>query len=114
MKNNNGFTLLEVLVSLAILTISLTAMVSVTSQRADTLIELRDKNNALELAHSVLNDFYQQSVQSGKKTGKNNDWYWQVDVVSTNNEYIWRLDVSVSKSPRFEYAQAKLTGFKWR
>ena len=111
---SSGFTLLEVLISLAILTISLTAMISVSSQRADTLIELRERNDALTVAHNVLQEHYQRSVQQGITDGKQQDWYWKLEVLPTNNDHIWRMNVSVSKDSGFEYSQAQLSGFKWR
>jgi type II secretion system protein I len=109
-----GFTLLEVLISLALLTISLTAMVSVTTQRADTLVELREKNDALTVAHNVLLQHYQTSIKGGVTDGKQGEWYWRLNVKATNNESIWRMDVSVSRESDFSYSQAQLSGFKWR
>ena len=57
MKNRSiqsGFTLLEVIVSLVILTIALTAIVTVGSNRAETLLELQQRNSALLVANNVL------------------------------------------------------------
>ena len=51
---NTGFTLLEVIVSLVILTVALTAIITVGSNRAETLIELRQQNRALMVANNVL------------------------------------------------------------
>lgn len=113
-KPNTGFTLLEVLISLAILTISLSAIVSISSQRAETLIELRDKNDALIVANNILEKQYEQPIESGISSGKLNDWYWQVDVNNTNNKNIIRIEVSISKDSNFDYSEARLTGFKWK
>ncbi len=119
MKANNkskGFTLLEVIVSLAIITIALTAIISISSSRADTLIELRERNRALLVANNVLEKYYLEAVEVGVYDGiqfnGNHDWNWQVKISQTNNETILRLDVKVSKDSDFDYSQAQLVGFK--
>jgi general secretion pathway protein I len=114
---NKGFTLLEVIVSLVILTIALTAIISVGSNRAETLLELRERNWALIVANNVLEQYYSDSVQVGVIDGKQENgqinWNWQLRVSHTNNEHIYRMDVKVSKDNDFGYASAQLVGFKW-
>ncbi|MBL4772670.1 MAG: type II secretion system minor pseudopilin GspI [Alcanivoracaceae bacterium] len=113
----SGFTLLEVIVSLVILTIALTAIISVGSNRAETLLEIRERNWALIVANNVLEKYYTESVQAGVIDGKQEngdfDWNWQLSVIQTNNEHIYRMDVKVSKDNDFEYSSAQLVGFKW-
>jgi general secretion pathway protein I len=115
-KKTKGFTLLEVIVSLAIVTIALTAIISISSSRADTLLELRDRNRALLVANNVLQKYYLETVKVGVYDGKqqngHHDWNWQVEISQTNNETILRLDVKVSKDTDFDYSQAQLVGFK--
>ena len=114
---NKGFTLFEVLISLLILTVALTAIITVGSTRAQTLLDIREKNHALIVANNVLEKYYTESIDVGVFDGKqengNEDWYWQLNVEETNNEHIYRLKVLVSKYPNFHYSQAQLTGFKW-
>lgn len=115
-----GFTLLEIMVSLLILTVALSAIITVGSSRAETLIELRLQNRALIVANNVLEkytDFQQQisvGVIDGKQANGNVDWSWQLTVAPTNNDSILRLDVKVSKDSTFDYSFAQLVGFKWR
>lgn len=115
-----GFTLLEIMVSLLILTVALSAIITVGSSRAETLIELRLQNRALVVANNVLEkytDFQQQvsvGVIDGKQANGNVDWNWQLTVAPTNNDSILRLDVKVSKDSTFDYSFAQLVGFKWR
>ncbi len=114
-----GFTLLEIMVSLLILTVALSAIITVGSSRAETLIELRLQNRALIVANNVLEkytDFQQQvsvGVIDGKQANGNVDWNWQLTVAPTNNDSILRLDVKVSKDNTFDYSFAQLVGFKW-
>jgi len=122
MKNRNkssGFTLLEIMVSLLILTVALSAIITVGSSRAETLIELRKQNRALIVANNVLEkytDVQQQisvGVIDGKQANGNIDWNWQLTVAPTNNDNIYRLDVKVSQDNDFDYSSAQLVGFKW-
>ena len=53
-SKNAGFTLLEIIVSLVIVTIALTAIITVGSNRAETIIQIRDKHTALNVANNVL------------------------------------------------------------
>jgi general secretion pathway protein I len=119
-KNRNaGFTLLEVIVSLVILTVALTAIITVGSSRAETLIELRERNRALIVANNVLEKYTDVSetlttgVYDGLQENGNIEWHWQVTVAATNNTHIYRLDVLVSKNSDFDYSSAQLVGFKW-
>lgn len=114
-----GFTLLEIIVSLVILTVALTAIISVGSNRAETLIELRERNRALIVANNILEKYtdVNEQVSVGIKEGKQEnggvDWNWQLSISPTNNDSIYRLDVRVSKNNDFDYASAQLVGFRW-
>ncbi|MCF6288807.1 MAG: type II secretion system minor pseudopilin GspI [Proteobacteria bacterium] len=115
--NSKGFTLLEVIVSLVILTVALSAIITVGSTRAETLLELRERNRALLVANNILERYYlTQNVTTGVIDGKQEngqiDWYWQLTIAKTNNDNILRMDVKVSKDNDFDYAAAQLVGFK--
>lgn len=117
-SNIAGFTLLEVIVSLLILTVALSAIITVGSSRAETLIELRERNRALIVANNILekytgNERVSVGVIDGKQENGNVDWHWQLSVSPTNNNSIYRLDVKVSKDYSFDYSSAQLVGFKW-
>lgn len=118
-KKQSGFTLLEIVVALAVLTIALTAIVSVGSRRAETLLNLREKSRALIVANNIL-QLYTSNTQpvtvgliDGVQENGNTAWKWQLNVQPSSNEYIYRLDVRVSKDANFDYAQASLVGFRW-
>ena len=118
MKNRLGFTLLEVLIALLLVSIALTALVQVGARRADTLIAVEEKNLAYQVAHSTLNRLYllplEQGIQEGVADGLDGNWYWQAEIKNTDNERILRVDVRVSDNNSFDYAQAELTGFAWQ
>ena len=118
-NQQSGFTLLEIIVALAILTIALTAIITVGSTRAETLITLREKSRALIVANNILQRYTSNAQQvsvglvDGIQENGNTTWKWQLDVQPTNNDYIYRLDVKVSKNSNFDYSTASLVGFKW-
>lgn len=118
-STSRGFTLLEVIVSLVILTIALTAIISVGSNRAETLIDLRERNRALIVANNVLEKYTSLTesvsvgVIDGKQENGNNIWHWQLRVSATNNAHIYRMDVNVSLDNSFDYSSAQLVGFRW-
>ena len=118
LRNKFGFTLLEVLIALLLVSIALTALVQVGARRADTLIDLEQKNMAYMVAHSTLNQLYLQALEpgivEGVADGLEHDWYWQAEIEPTDNERILRIDLSVSDDNSFDYTQAQLTGFAWQ
>ncbi len=115
--SNLGFTLFEVLISLLILTVALTAIITVGSRRAETLLQLREKNRALIIANNILENYSSSPLKLGVIDGqqKNGEtlWNWQLTLEETNNEHIYKMQVLVSRDADFHYAQAQLTGFKW-
>ncbi|GEM_PF-1087750 len=113
-----GFTLLEVLVALAVLSVALFAMVQVAAQRAETLHQLQKRQLALEVADSVLNGYLHQSLVidtsrqlSGTRVNGPYRWYWRILRESTPNPRIFRIQAQVSEDPSFDFLLGQLTGF---
>ncbi len=111
-----GFTLLEVLLALSVISIALAALVRVGYTSADTVNKLEEQSIALHVADQVMMQLYQkQGLQTGQHQGSqkwsSNNWFWVADVESTNNPRIARIYVKVYRSRGDEYAQAQLTGF---
>ena len=119
LNKSSGFTLLEVIVSLLILAVALSAIITVGSSRAETLLELRERNRALIVANNVLQKYTDLKEEisvgliDGRQENGNIDWNWQLSVSPTNNDSIYRLDVKVSKDSSFDYSSAQLVAFKW-
>jgi general secretion pathway protein I len=96
-----GFTLLEVLVAMAIVAIGMAAVLGTVTASADTVSYLRDKTFANWIA---LNQIAQlrlkgQAPQPGKSDGDTDyaarKWHWHQEIVATQLQGMLRIDVSV-------------------
>jgi general secretion pathway protein I len=102
MSARPGFTLIEVLVALAIVAIGMAAVLGALSSSADTVVYLRDKTFATWVA---LNQIAQvrlsgQLPANGGSDGDVEDfagrkWHWHQEVSGTQVPGIARIDVSV-------------------
>jgi general secretion pathway protein I len=114
-----GFTLLEVLVAVAILALAMAAIISAGTEAAANAGALREKTLALWVAHNRLTEIELQP--NWPDVGDSNDdvdmggirWRWKVHVKATQDDNLRRVDVDVVKSaqPDSKAAYASLTGF---
>jgi general secretion pathway protein I len=96
-----GFTLIEVLVALAIVTIGMAAVLGTLSSSADTVSYLRDKTFAQwvglnQIANLRLSG---QVAPTGNSEGDTDfagrKWHWRQDVAATQIPGVVRIDVSI-------------------
>ncbi len=114
-SRNRGFTLLEVLLALVVVSVALTALVHAAGFGQRQVAELRQHMNAYQVADQVLMQMYQQpqvNDSQGSQRMADETYYWSVAVQNTDNPLILRLDVRVGFERSMDYAQAQLTGFK--
>jgi general secretion pathway protein I len=96
-----GFTLVEMLVAVAVLAISLAAILSGMARHADNAAYLREKTLALWVAHNRLTEFELQPgwPDVGKSDGEidmaGQKWKWQAEIKKTTDEHLRRIDLSV-------------------
>lgn len=101
MNHYKGFTLLEVLVALAILAIAMSAVIKVTSENADNASYLRDKTLAHWVAMNVLTEIQirQKWLNIGTKKGMvemaERKWYWLLKISTTVDNELRRLEIEV-------------------
>jgi general secretion pathway protein I len=118
LKNNtNGFTLLEVMMALIIISVGLMALVQSTQFSANTLGSVKIKTSAYHVADQVLMSLYSTpdlnlGTHHGEHKFQSQTFYWQATLSKTENIHIDRLDVVVSLDRQLTYAEAQLTGFK--
>jgi general secretion pathway protein I len=96
-----GFTLIEVLVALAIVTVGMAAVLGTLTSSADTVSYLRDKTfaNWVALNQIALVRISGQLPAPGKSDGDTDfagrKWHWHQEVTTTQVPGIVRMDVSV-------------------
>lgn len=115
--NWRGFTLLEVLVALAVLAIAMAALIKVASENAENARYLRDRTLAHWVALNVLTDIQVREnwLPLGKQQGTSlmgdREWFWTVTVTKTVDEELRRLDVQVYDQREAQESLAIVTGF---
>lgn len=99
---HRGFTLLEVLVALAILAIVMGALIKVTDSYAfnagylqqKTLAQWIAENKAIE--YQLMQEFPPLGKQQGQIEMAKVEWQWRVQVSNTQDRRLRRLDISVA------------------
>ncbi len=112
-----GFTLLEVLVALAVLAIAMAAAIKVTAENIDNIRYLRDRTLAHWVAMNVLTDIQvrEEWPNLGKKEGSammaEREWFWSLNVSDTIDDELRRLEIQVYSNREDEESIAVLVGF---
>ncbi len=112
-----GFSLLEVIVSLAILAIALSAVVKATTSYTRNLGSLRDTTLAHWVAVNKMNEITLSRTWpkagriKGSTTMANRDWAWSVDVQNTPDADVRRLEIEVRADAADEDPISSLIGF---
>lgn len=100
-RHGAGFTLIEILVALAVLAIAVAAVVAAVSGNINNEAYLRDRtlahwvgmNKIAEL--QVSKDWPSVGTQHGESLMATRQWSWQVKVSATEDPDVRRLDVEV-------------------
>ena len=99
-----GFTLIEVLVALAIVAIGMAAVLSALTSSASTVLYMRDKTlaNWVALNHIAEQRLRPQMPQLGNSDGDvdyaGRKWHWRQETVATAVQGMVRMDVHVRPS----------------
>lgn len=116
MRDSRGFTLLEVILALLVLSIALSALVRTGLVGAETVVKTEETSDAYHVADQALMRLYQsKGLTTGQHQGAQqfNDinWYWLADVEGTNNPRIAKITLKVGLDRKLNYAHAQLIGF---
>ncbi|GAA5180233.1 hypothetical protein GCM10025771_24250 [Niveibacterium umoris] len=117
MKRHRGFTLLEVLVALAILAVVLAAGFRAVGLATGSANDLRERLIADWIAqdrlaeHRALGHFLEPGRYEGTVTQAGREFRWREEVKPTPNALFRRVDVSVSLVGDGDHALSRLTGF---
>jgi general secretion pathway protein I len=100
-RGARGFTLIEVLVALAIVAIGMAAVMGALTSSANTISYLRDKTFAQWVALNQIANLRLSGQQppTGNSNGDTDfagrSWHWRQEVVATQVPGVERIDVSV-------------------
>lgn len=119
-NNERGFTLIEVLVAVAVLALALGAFVSGGSRYADHARHIQDKNLALWVAHNRLVEYRvadhwpDTGTGDGRAEMGGREWLWESEIEESPDPAVRRAEIRVFRivdgEPR-ELPLARLTGF---
>lgn len=116
MRSMRGFTLLEVLVALAVFATAMTALILSGSQRADQMGYLRDRTLAGWIASDRITALQLETgwPEPGTREGEvemaGRTWHWQAEVRETPEEAVRRVDVAVAREAEGEPV-SRVTGY---
>jgi general secretion pathway protein I len=116
-RKHRGFTLLEVLVALAILAIAMAAVSRTASSSIRNADALRIRVIADWVAqnrlanHQALNDWPSPGIQTGSEDQAGQTYPWQEEVISTPNPTMRRIVVSVYAPDDANLKLRELTGY---
>lgn len=106
-RHNNGFTLVEVLVALAVVALTLPALLFALDQQIDGTAYLRDRSLARIVAVNRLGELrlglrggrpLLRGSASGDEEMAERLWYWRIDSESTDFPDLYRVSIRVSDS----------------
>lgn len=98
-RHTRGFTLIEVMVALAVVAIGLAAAIRIGATNAANATYLRDKTFAQWVAENKATELLLSTTwpptgnADGKETMAGSDWYWNTRINTTADAQVRRLEV---------------------
>lgn len=115
----SGFTLLEVLVALAVVAVALAALARAGSQAIEAQRSLEERTLALWVADNVLAEMrLEADLSPGRRQGQarqgGRDWFWDALIQPTPGDELLRMDVAVHAERSRSAPIVSQTGFRER
>jgi general secretion pathway protein I len=116
-SKTRGFTLLEVLIALAVLAIGMIAVIGTAGTSTRNAALLKDETFAHWVAMNELTTLRLASVwpnvgtQKGEADMAGEQWHWQVTISTTSDPDLMRADIDVSNALAPDTVVSSLTGF---
>ena len=112
-----GFTLVEILVALAVVAVALSAGMRALAQSADGAGTLKARTLAMWVAQNRIAtaEFARELPPAGRRSGDATQggtaFVWRESVGATPNPAFRRIDVEVAEASAPDYVLARLTGY---
>lgn len=106
-KTSKGFTLVEVLVALAVLAIALPALLFNIAEQLSSLDYMREKSMAHWVAMNKMTelrlqnehlDYLPRDKLNGSSMLAEREWFWTVETKKTVSDIVLRVDIKVRKT----------------
>ena len=116
-RYSTGFTLLEVLVALAIIAIALGAVLSTSGSQASSASYLKQKTIAHWVAMNQMVELQieKKVTETGSKDGTTEmagvEWYWTQTTTKTVYDGVFEIEIFVYRDKQREYSLTKLAGY---
>lgn len=115
-KGEAGFSLIEVMAALGILSIALVALVDLTGEQTRMAAMLEERTLASVVAENRLVEVQLQpaigpGVQTGVSEMAGRDWSWSQEIRQTDADGLWRVRITVRRSADGP-ALAEVEGFR--
>lgn len=116
-NKQRAFTLIEVLVALAVIGLGMAAVIRSTGAGASNAVYLREKTLAHWVALNkltetqVLKEWAELGSTSGTYEMSDHDWRWEVKVSETDEPAVHRVDVKVYATARSKETLAEIVGY---
>ncbi len=117
--NTNGFTLIEVLLALAIIAIALTAMLKTTAQNIENTNRIKEKTISHWIAMQGVSMIQLNLVQVSTSqestqvtTMLDQKWYWRAKASTTPVKKMQQITISVSKKQSGPFSE-ELIAFRY-
>jgi len=108
LKNNHGFTLIEIIIALVVISVALGAVISTTASSVDHGSHIKEKTIALWVAKnhitelSISKQWPAAGQQSQKVSMAGKDWFLNNKIIQTPDENIRRMELSVFTDQKLE------------
>jgi len=111
-----GFTLLEVMIALLVITLGMGAVISTTTESGWKSAHLRQSTIASWVAYNEIavyrarRTWDSKTRRSGETEMANANWVWEMEISNTDDPSLRRIDVEVSVKGE-DAVKARVTGF---
>ncbi len=114
---SKGFTLFEILIALAILSIAMGAIISLASNQTLNAAHLRDKTFAHWLAINkitelqVTGDWPSKGKKEGDEEMGQHEWHWVRTIIDTPDDRVRQVDIAIFRNKDDKNPVTTLTSF---